>query len=692
MTWFAPAEKSLGKINGWVHDARQGERVSLPAGPGAPRVFDLITAKLGPKAAIVRVPHGTVQTVQVPLAIARACGHEVTRTVARLLAEDGGTPDRALKVLAPALRSRVLCVEGLERLGRSPSESDARDVVAAELTSLRDWLNECGTVVTTSKTGPLPVLQPRAQPGWQLDLLWRSLGKDPERFTLALALCKLRRSPNTSVAADSTAVDIADDVWDALPLALRDVVALLTLHGRPIFRSDVTRLGVIDGAALERCVRLCLIEDRGGVLHLPATWAARLPILERAEDRATRHRAWAEAFEKAVAVDAPGLPAAVATLEAHRHFAAIPDVKRALEHAHFGASVLLDSAVAHSKARAYVDAVALYEAALALDRRVAAAGSTQGLGVRLRAYTTHYRHFNAHEAKGEPLSVTLRGYEISTELWRENALFWARLIHTLFLAGREVEALAALSLARDVVPRHDEKLMVLVARTAEWLQRDDHLLAAVFVWRDHRPSLPYEHGVRDDLERRIAEGFEVRRLWAPGVPSVDLVQPSWLEFDPPQQGKFVCRVGAIEGTGRTWADAITELVRKWPQVTAGVRPGDLPVGYWKERLATEAVEVITRYCQDGQTPAALRVLRDAIDDWTYAGHTQRCDAMFTTLLPESVDSHVMACALTATRRLRAELPHWEAFRTAARRVLLRQGRDSATVTRLLGAEPNDDAA
>ncbi|MCZ7681550.1 MAG: hypothetical protein M5U28_23235 [Sandaracinaceae bacterium] len=303
-------------------------------------------------------------------------------------------------------------------------------------------------------------------------------------------------------------------MWTGLGAELREPVAFLLVHDRPIERALFLAATEARPTALDAAIEMGLVRALRGWLWVPDEWRSLSP---RIEQRDRLRRRLAEGLERVALSD----PAPEAVLEAHRHLAALGESRRAARFAEFGVLLLLDLARGQSIGRHYPSAARTYEAVLEFDERIRAAADPEGVGPHPRAYAIHYRAYNRYKA-GSHGSVleTLAAYREALGLWPEHALFWSRTISCCFVAGRYEEALRARAQAFASVPPHPNRSTLLIQRTVEHLLERGLVLPALLVWDNHRPeTIPQRH-VGERLFETAAAGWQCEEIWAPTTGSL----------------------------------------------------------------------------------------------------------------------------------------------------------------------------
>ncbi len=581
-----------------VAQVRARRPVTLGSDRAQSQVLRQAADAIGEDAVLIRVEHHLDAASYIPLVIAEQCGVEASRETGRSLsvAEVGTGGWRA--VLERALEGRYLLVDGLERLRAAGPSWDLRGLVAPSFQGLATWLDD-RAAIGTQLGASIPTMSPRPDVRWGAALLWSRVEQDPERYALAVARELLLGRTDLNVHQGWDAPSLVTDLWEGMPTQLRELIAFLAVHGRPMPRALFERLGLVQRDAIDQAHELSLIEIYRGQLSLPEPWYEAVEQLEPEP----RHRALADAFAGlAQGEEADANPLAV--LEAHHHYAAIPDIERALEFAKFGAGALLETAVRQSIRGNRGESAKTYEALLQLDERILAAPSASrtwwsyvngedefdapavatpsysGLGKRTRAYVRHYLHYNRYLSKQEELSETTAGYREALKDWPENALFWSRLVRSLFVAKEENPAMSALREAYAAVPRHQERDRVLIVRTVDRLLDRDLVLPAVFVWSEHQGRTALERSVETKLDIRLRDGWQTCRLWAEGLPATKVEPPVSMALSSNAENtRLECSAGGRAFSGSTRPAAVHAavlalifdvLATRWRRETGGM--------------------------------------------------------------------------------------------------------------------------
>src|SRR5690606_18948891 len=277
--------------------------------------------------------------------------------------------------------------------------------------------------------GLAPRVEPVRDQPWGAETIWNEVKHDARSYTLAVAH-ELLIGPMPRGNVLRRGGGIATALWQALPGELGELLRLLAVHERPIARADFLSLGLVHRDVVANAVDCHLVQERAGALVLAPTLAE----LVEPQLVPSTHLRLAQAFEQALAAGTVDPVAAV--IEAHRHYASVPEPDKAFELMHYGLIVLLGMAASQSRANAWREASNSYPRILHASTEVPASP-------RFRGYATHYQHYNRYKAKDETLAETIQGYQASCELWPDNALFTSRLVRALFLDQREDDALQA---------------------------------------------------------------------------------------------------------------------------------------------------------------------------------------------------------------------------------------------------------
>jgi tetratricopeptide (TPR) repeat protein len=467
-----------------------------------------------------------------------------------------------------------------------------RHALSPRLDPVRSWLERKGALIIS--TSALPpryerVVSPTAQPPVALEngevrdttALWERVGQEPTTYALALAALVLGEPEEDLVPSAQV---LRQRILDLLPTPCRELLLELAVHERPLPLRVLGR----DDEAIELGLDLGLWTPVSEGLVADAGWHAVARALHPSL-RGRLHRELASRFES----DDPSVGrAGLSVLEAHRHLVAAGDTLRARELARYGGAQLIEAARALSVGGDRAAAAALYGQVVE-----AADGGEMPVSRRLLAYARHYYHFNrAHGGMDRP-AVTERGYRAALHAWPENALFWSRLIRTMFYQGRPADALNDLLHATDVVPRHPQKQTVLIARTVRGLLARDHVLDAIRVWAEYDPDTPQAEEVERRLRERLAKGWSTDELVIDPDQPLVLTRP--LEVRLRRSRRWSAELPGLlaSADGDTPLSALRALVtRVRAEVREVVRAytSDLtPQKRMRKRLLLGAVDVVT---------------------------------------------------------------------------------------------------
>lgn len=529
---------------------KAGRPVMLGQGRAQSHLLRQVADELGDAAILVRIGHELDAGSYIPLLIADQCGADTIHATAQRLSARKALADGWQEVLDRALTGRHLLVDGLAGLRAARSEWELPGLFASTSRALATWLEHRSALATLAEA-PRYELRPLPDRRWAAEPLWDFVDRDPERYALAVAR-EILLGPGDSAERGWDETTLVTDLWDGIPVEFQELVASLAVHGRPIQRHLLERLSLVPADTIDRARDLALIEQHGAQLSLPKPWYGAVDRL----DPGARHRALADAFASiARGDDNEARPLAV--LEAHRHYAAIPDIDRALEFAEFSVGPLLETAVRQSLRGEPASAARSYEALLQLDAR-----TSGGFERRTRAYVRHYLHYNRARADGEPIERIVAGYRAALDDWPENALFWSRLVRSLFEARDEVAAMSALGDAYEKVRPHPERDRTLIVHTADHLVARGLVLPAVFVWGGHQSSTTGDRELEARLDARLAKGWQTARLWAEGLPAVEVEAPVQMRAIPVSDELcWECTAGGLKRRGPTRTEAVRAMSR-----------------------------------------------------------------------------------------------------------------------------------
>lgn len=533
MSRLEPTQSRARLADKLAKDLQAGTRIAFRADDQGRIVADVL--RRVPTAVHVYVPAAADQSERVILALAEALGPAAMSEVdARLVAEPEKA-EPALRAVGDALGDRLVVVNGWDRLGHAGIDRELGLALGARNHELRDWLSQHGHLFV-AKRGRMP-LEPRPESrdkpvelvngAVRPTTLWHSLRRDPEAYELALAALALVGGGALDLVdyeADLCAMsadELRSEVVERLPSGTRRLLTRLALHGRP-FPVSALPEGVTD-TGLSTGADLGLWHQVGDTLLVADGWMRWVQRFLAPEVRRNIHIELALGWARDVRPADPAAGhAALALLEAHRHFVAAGEWARAREFARYGAALLVDAARERSLAGDYTTAARTYELVVGME-----SSAQLKLPARLRAYARHYLHFNRAQevpALEDPAS-TEDGYRAALRDWPENALFWSRLVRTVFYQDRPAAALALLSEASAAVPKHPAKETILVARTTRGLLRKDRPLEAALAWADHEPESPFEREVEEQLTRRLAGGWSTSHLALPDAEPLWFVRP-----------------------------------------------------------------------------------------------------------------------------------------------------------------------
>jgi len=471
----------------------------------------------------VRIPSGLDQVERVILDLAEQAGRRRLLEVDERLRESAGRPDGALLVLDRAFEEQrfLLVVDDIDALGGLKTE--ARDVFADRFRALGQWLHKraaLGTTQGASRDNKETRLSPPEQPPYRLvnDLdhdvsrLWSAASHRSDLFALGLSRTLLTGDESTLGAERLDANDLLPEIWSTLTGDLQDILLHAAVHGRPLSRDQLLRTAPdATRTSVDEAVRALLLEQEGEAVWAHPQWCSWCATTLPRETVATAHERLANMFRAGLRIDDrdAGLRA-VDILEAHRHLAAIPDLRQARELARYGVTVLLERAFALSFQHDYPRAAEIYAEVLEIHKR-----SPGGIGDKPWAYAKHYLAYNRQKADSTyPVEEVEKGYEASLQKWEDNALFWSRLALSRFYRRQPDRALLTLSDARKKLPVSAERQ--LRTRTVDRLVKRQLVEDAISVWGDFRATLPGDKAVEERLLTALARGFRSRVLRARG--------------------------------------------------------------------------------------------------------------------------------------------------------------------------------
>lgn len=526
---------------------KDGEHLVI-TGPGDRWLSRDIFTSLGPRTVFVETSRHVDSHLYALLAIGEQCGPEVGDTVAQQLRRSD--LEASLSTVREALSDRpLLLVEGRS----PPSDHELRDVYQPQSRAVNRFLRERANV-QASRSAPEHQFHtrlgaPRGDSRWNSDALWRRCGQDLDLYLLAVSASLLGYSLEDDVL-QAGAEEVACSIWDLLADPLRDLLALLIVHGRPLSRDLLEHSELVRPRALERASSAYLVEEERQSLTLASVWyrAIKIPSLHRTRAHQKLGGAFSSRIEKSP----------LSVLEACRHFAEVPDLPRVRESAAFGAPFLLRLARQRSiEARDDVSkfevAAQTYDAVLELDQQLLDRAEPAGIGDRPRAYALHYRAYNRYRAGRASVEQTLSAYREALALWRDNALFWSRTISGCFVMGDYRAGVRASQDAYGAVPEHPQRDALLLRRTVEHLMERPCLFGAVLAWgRRERKAAPETF---DELLKLTSDGWQEQHIWSPSTGSLWLADPitARIEEDGP---RFRATLDGVEIVGDSMMEAM----------------------------------------------------------------------------------------------------------------------------------------
>lgn len=623
-------------VDSLTKDVQEGRRVVVtgPDGCGKTELLLDMTRRLGERALFVRVPSGLDQVEAVVVQAAAELGEGAQREVDAALCDDVDRIELALNVLHQHFGGRLLVVDDVDCLAPNREDMELDGVVVERREALNAWLSEHAALMASAggieRLGVQSFALPRPEaPPLRLvndvehDVVpvWNSVGRDPERFRLAIALAQIEQSPpDPRVGREDR---LLQAIWAALSGSQREVLGLLAIHERPlpdeVWRALASPLSPSVIAQVRSITAIIGGDERSLWLEGPLRRFAEARLSP--EERIDAHLRLAAAFAGELRGDEPNAWSKAASLiEAERHYAAAGQPERALPFARYGVALLLDLARERSRRgrfqpSEYDDAAKIYESVLNLPK--------PRVGRRAWAYATHYLHYNRYKAKPalvEPVSQTEAGYRASLERWPENALFWSRLALTQFLQKERGRALSTLTEAREKVPKHKRKEWYLRCRTVQHLLRFEppHVVDALYVWEHYETRDDKEKEVEDELYAALTRGFSAALLEAPDVPVVHLHREIKVSITRAGQG-FSCTLEdlCISARAATPIAALAAAVRKLRKETDRFRQTlthslDPDARVQKQRLLGGVDIVASRLM--GEVPETTWILGKVVTD------------------------------------------------------------------------------
>lgn len=566
-----------------VADAAGEQRVAVryPASYGRGpwfHEFVEVLQRARPGAAFVRIPTEPDRVERALLELASNFGRDHLAAVAEALREEPNSLSGALRCLDNALDGATVIVDGWSALRVSDDTYDAGHALDERFRDARNWLADHACVISDYEFDPPPgfaettIRLPDAEDEFPPTTLrngrtyprpdlWKRFAPDVGAYNSALAMLALQESPDAKVTPP--AWKIRDHVASRLPGHALELLFLLGVHARPLDNEALSVLGV-EQSARELLVHLGICESLPSGIALDPAWTVWC-VDELGSRKRDYHSQLANAFAGIVRPDDQAADrAALAVLEAHRHFVALGDDQRARRFARYSAALLVEEGKRRSLERRFDDAARLYESVLSLADK-----SELPLPPRLRGYVTHYTHFNRAMARTESIAETERGYAEALREWPANALFWSRLVRTQFYAGKSAAALKTLERALDTVEPHPDKEPVLIARTVRGLlKRYEHehdgelLVDASFVWGDYKPTSSASRDVEHLLRHALETGWLASKLALPNETALAFVRPQFVKVT--YSGHWVAELEKLDiiSTAETPDAALTNLIHE----------------------------------------------------------------------------------------------------------------------------------
>lgn len=487
-------------------------------------------------------------------------------------------PEPALSVLDNALNGRRLVVDDFGVVHHKPGGSELSDLLAPSRRKLAKWLSSRALLLATPTPPPahwkfdsLMLSDQRSAP-WDVNpsepraaTLWRDVQYEKESYRVALSHWALFGTPPQFVFWD--VAEQIKTVWDAVPDSVHDVMALLATYGAMFPAAQFERLirEVHENTtwALDYARSSLLVERSRDGYWLSPTWQSWVPRLLEGRAKRSPHHILAKFFARLVREGNPGDPRWIQA--AHRHFIRSGDFKRAGDFIRYGVGLLLDAGRDASLHCRYGEAEQYYALVLHLDERITTDGATTGVGLRNRGYARHYFHYNRYKDEREAIDDTERGYRRSVQEYRENALFWSRLIVARFELGAWDSAMQAQSEAASAVDSESARQKYLLGRTVNKLLERGHDNAALIIWGDTSEiSEPKAFDARHRLIERGRLGWSTDHIRVPGRPDTVFNRSVGLVFKAVGDGRYRCRIRdcRVDGTGQSHLAALRDVVER----------------------------------------------------------------------------------------------------------------------------------
>lgn len=172
-----------------------------------------------------------------------------------------------------------------------------------------------------------------------------------------------------------------------------------------------------------------------------------------------------------------------------------------------------------------------------------------------------------------------------------------------------------MSAFRQMAEATPERASALLMSAVERLLVDALVLPAVFLWGEHRSSEERESRVGARLDAVLVEGWQTTRLWAEGLPAVDLATPAAMKLAA-DGAEWMCLAGGRSHRGRTRAAAVRAaavslifdaLATRWRKETGGL-------SVVRVRYEHPAMKEILSMGQE-VVPEILRRLEHQPDHW-----------------------------------------------------------------------------
>lgn len=507
-------------------------------------------ALAAPGSILLRVGRQADAHTHALLSAATQCGPRVAKHVASSL-RAGDSVTGVLGLLKEALHGRRLLVADLDSLR---TRDDLSKVSAGARLSVYKALRQRADVVMALAGSKLgieqdPILPSRSE-YWDASRIWERCGRDVDRYE-AIAALHLTGKMRGSEAPDLEAA--VRQLWLSLPASLRELVGVLWVHRRPLPRKLVERAHLAEPKNIDVAIRRHVLHETSAELTLPAYWSAAHDAVSLEEPEV--HRRIASALGPLGHDEAFG---PLATLEAHRHYAEIPDLVQACKYAEFGVETLLDLGRRMSMAKRWSGAASAYQAVQALGDRTEGHGHVT-LTPRARSYAIHYEAYNRYKGGQEPsIDRTIERYREAVAGWVDNALFRSRLVTAYFLAGRISDAVREQARSYAAVPEHDERDHLLTCRTVNRLLERGRTLEASLAWSPKGPPTPLLEETQAELLAAWNES-PPSAVWSESVGLIKLRSDVRVDLRR-QNRKWLVTLLTQVGTGLRPLDAMCEVV------------------------------------------------------------------------------------------------------------------------------------